>query len=480
MLKTSGSRIIAGIVVLVVLMLGMGLFGLRNVGKLRDSERLLAGAQVHVENGLRAQYCVTDVNGWQTAYGYDEGASRPQFEKAAKACQAIIDTTVAAVKGLEDEPAANALNEAFGAFMALDETTWEAGQASGWDKGSKAHELILNDNITAFQKAAAAADAFAQMQETDVQAGTKRFDDAEASVHTMTIGALIVALLAALALVAYLWRGVIAPTRRLQSELKDASDIVRSSAEHMARASEETGMVVNDISQSMQSVAETSERQAAQSADALSAADQTREVADSGVEAAHEVADAIRQVRAQAIEATERIDELGAKSEQIGGIIETITGIADQTNLLALNAAIEAARAGEQGRGFAVVAEEVRKLAEESRKAAESIAGLVAEVQASTQTAVEVVRSSAEAIESSVERVDVAQAAFASIVDQASTVREALATINHEIEGTAAVTEEVNAATEQTSATAQNVASQAEELHATAEKLGELTGQLNI
>ena len=70
----------------------------------------------------------------------------------------------------------------------------------------------------------------------------------------------------------------------------------------------------------------------------------------------------------------EAIESLRAKSEQIGGIVETITGIAGQTNLLALNAAIEAARAGEQGRGFAVVAEEVRKLAEESQHAASSIA----------------------------------------------------------------------------------------------------------
>ncbi|MGO9901078.1 MAG: methyl-accepting chemotaxis protein [Solirubrobacteraceae bacterium] len=55
---------------------------------------------------------------------------------------------------------------------------------------------------------------------------------------------------------------------------------------------------------------------------------------------------------------SETIHELGAKSDQIGAIVATITAIAAQTNLLALNAAIEAARAGEQGRRFAVVADE--------------------------------------------------------------------------------------------------------------------------
>src|SRR5207248_8672789 len=85
---------------------------------------------------------------------------------------------------------------------------------------------------------------------------------------------------------------------------------------------------------------------------------------------------------------TEAIRGLSGKSSQIGGIVETITGIAGQTNLLALNAAIEAARAGEQGRGFAVVAEEVRKLAEESQSAAATIAQLVSEIQAGTQATV--------------------------------------------------------------------------------------------
>ena len=179
-------------------------------------------------------------------------------------------------------------------------------------------------------------------------------------------------------------------------EISRSSETLSTATTEMAQTSEEQGRAIEEIATAINTVAAGAEQQvrsvddarritdelaaasrlSADSADETAkAAAEARELAREGVGAADGATAAMQAVRDSSAEVNEAIRLLGEKSGQIGGIVETITGIAAQTNLLALNAAIEAARAGEHGRGFAVVAEEVRHLAEESQEAAATISG---------------------------------------------------------------------------------------------------------
>ena len=117
------------------------------------------------------------------------------------------------------------------------------------------------------------------------------------------------------------------------------------------------------------------------------------------------------------------------RSQEIGTIVETISGIAEQTNLLALNAAIEAARAGEHGRGFAVVAEEVRKLAEQSGEAAQQITGLITGIQTDTEEAVASMKTGRDAVDAGAQSVNELRAVFREIRTLVQEVGEAVKTM---------------------------------------------------
>ena len=117
--------------------------------------------------------------------------------------------------------------------------------------------------------------------------------------------------------------------------------------------------------------------------------DETEGMINKGMEIVQVLGDRANETTEMTVKVSESIESLRRESEIINSFVGTITEITEQTNLLSLNASIEAARAGEAGRGFAVVAEEIRKLADDSAKAAGEISNNVANITAQTQNSVE-------------------------------------------------------------------------------------------
>jgi methyl-accepting chemotaxis protein len=315
---------------------------------------------------------------------------------------------------------------------------------------------------------------------------------------------------------------MIANLRKMVAQLTQAAGSVGSASQQMSSTSEETGRATGEIANAISDVAQGAERQvhvieaartaadevakavkesAEQAEQTAEVANQARTTAQHGADAAEQANEAMHSVRNSSVAVSDAIRELASKSEQIGAIVATITGIAEQTNLLALNAAIEAARAGEQGRGFAVVAEEVRKLAEESQRAAHEISELVGAIQGETAKAVEVVEVGARktadgagvveqtreaflsivgAVEDMVNRVEHIAAASQQIAASAGSMQENISEAAAVAEQSSASTEEVSASTEETSPSTQEIAASAQELASNADELNRLVGQFKV
>jgi methyl-accepting chemotaxis protein len=152
-------------------------------------------------------------------------------------------------------------------------------------------------------------------------------------------------------------------------------------AEHQAAAVSETVVTVNELTQT----SDQANERARGVADAARRAD---EVSTAGRQAIEDSIAAMSDVKSQVESIAENMLSLAERAQAISEITLTVNDIAEQTNVLALNAAVEAARAGEHGRGFAVVANEVKSLAEESKKATAQVRRILGEIQQATNSAV--------------------------------------------------------------------------------------------
>lgn len=277
--------------------------------------------------------------------------------------------------------------------------------------------------------------------------------------------------------------GVRDSTLQLASAAEEVATITSQSEQAIQTQRGETEQVataMNEMTVTVQSVAENAVQ-------ASSATNEADDEARRGNEVMDDTVSAINALAGQVQTAVSSMDEVNQSSVQISGILDVINGIAEQTNLLALNAAIEAARAGEQGRGFSVVADEVRTLAQRTQQATQEVDGMIAQLQAATESVTTLMTSSHEQTNTTVTRATEAQEALKLITSAVAQVTDMNISIANAAEEQSAVAEEINRnvisindASEQVSTGATQTTQATAELAELAEQLRHRVGQFRL
>ena len=266
--------------------------------------------------------------------------------------------------------------------------------------------------------------------------------------------------------------------RQIISQVHDVSQKVAASSEELSASTEQNKQATTQIASSIQEVSSGADTQVKEIGEVV----KTMEVMSQGIQRLAETSGVVSESSKETATAASKgnvsiqnaVSKLNKQSQEIGNIVNVITGISDQTHLLALNAAIEAAHAGDLGKGFAVVASEVKKLAEQSKESANQIASLVKEVQ---QGMIDVQKVGE---------------AFHDIVSKAQHVANEIEKVSASTEEMSANSQEVTASIEQmgqiakdSASNTQNVASASEEqlasfeeITASADALGHMATEL--
>lgn len=175
---------------------GVGIWALGHLSDRFDGVQTAADARALA---LQLKFDVTDFNGWQTAYGYDNGRSRPIFLASVTRFRATLSQARASLVRPEEHRLVDRVAAAADDFMRLDRDAWAALQAG---RREEVKRLLLGPEIVNFEQAAAAAQELAELEDRYASSEERRFHNAHHDALRLLIAAAVVAaLLVALLLV---------------------------------------------------------------------------------------------------------------------------------------------------------------------------------------------------------------------------------------------------------------------------------------
>jgi len=253
--------------------------------------------------------------------------------------------------------------------------------------------------------------------------------------------------------------------------LASTAEELSASSEELASQMEEVNKSAQNASASIQEVTSGIEEVAASAQNVSKAAQQLTErssqvsmAAKEGDNAIKSIVEMIRQAKDKAEQTANVVGELSEQAKNIGQILQTINSIAEQTNLLALNAAIEAARAGEAGRGFAVVADEIRKLAEESKKATNQIGQILGQISQGAMKADNATKETVQVVEDMSKQSNVVVEQFNKIMGQINNIASQIESLAASAQEQSAAAEEMSSAMDTATKSITVIAQQMEEM----------------
>ena len=204
----------------------------------------------------------------------------------------------------------------------------------------------------------------------------------------------------------------------------DSSERIGGTVDRQSQISSQQAVSVTEIFATIEELNATARQSSEQAESAAMMAERTRDLAIGGQRNVGEMQSSMDALKRGVHDTDRHFQELGEQIDRIGEITGLVSDFANDTKMLAMNAAVEAARAGEFGKGFSVLAIEIRNLAEESKKSAERISGLVAEIQHVTHKTKQVTLESASSVERGIQLVQEAAATFSQVSESVITGTE--------------------------------------------------------